>query len=81
MSAQTVPSRDVQEAAWAEVDKLIAEFPNWEFTWTEYPDGWRFVGKPFPPDPFRALAWVIGESAGQVRAGIRLRQTPEGGTL
>lgn len=78
--ATAVPSPDVQEAAWAEVARLQKEFPKgWEFTWTEYPEGWRFVAKPQPPltgDPY-----VIGESAGQVRAGVQLRETPEGGTL
>lgn len=81
-STRATPTAAEQDKAWRAVARLREEFRSgWDFTWTELPDGWRFVAKPFPPGLQHAEPWVIGETAEKVRAGVRLRQTPQGNTL
>jgi hypothetical protein len=72
-----VPSPAEMDEAWAEVAALKREFPSgWDFTWAEYPQGWRFVATPWAP--LDREPCVISERADHVAAGVRLRETPEG---
>lgn len=75
------PSSAVQDEHWAQVKELAAEFPAWDITWTEYPQGWRFRAKPKRPSLRHADPWVIQETADKTRAAIQLRQTPQGNAL
>lgn len=71
-----LPTPDEQAAADAEIADLRKQFPRgWDFAWTMYPEGMRFVAKRFPPS---GEPYVVNAKASVVTAGVKLRQAPQG---